>query len=259
MASFKRPDLIQILDGSFDAGLMIDKKGKVRYANVPARQMLRGSSSSRNSDDDDDNDDNEEEEEDDLLLFGGLHMDALMEFLERGSDGNGSSSIQNADCPWKDVYEELCLMGTITDTTATTTTTTTTTSTAPPNQWTVKFHNQKKATIRLMKVSSPDRNDYILAFLRYQEDLHSNNYNNNNNNNITKTFDASEDPMMAIDQSGVILMMNHPAIETIDWIDESLVGQNIATTPLMMMSSMGGGGGGGSYGVLFTRSGPSGG
>ena len=181
MASFKRPDLIQILDGSFDAGLMIDKKGKVRYANVPSQQLFERVLNEESSDD----------------LFGGVHIDALMEFEK--PDGSYS---------WREVYPSLQSRSR---------------STSDPVEWTVKFPNQSKASMRLVKVSSPDHNDYILAFIRQFEDASTSNQKNG------KTFDASEDAMVAIDQSGVILMMNHTALEQIDWLSVDLIGQNIAS------------------------------
>jgi hypothetical protein len=172
-ATFKRPDLVNIIDGSFDAALLIDRKGRVRHVNSATEELFDVEATSTTT-----------------------HIDALMVF--------------DAEECWKDVFKELG-------------------GQSYPTKWAVKCTNQGDshvfgASIKLAKASWKDGNDYVFGYLRTK----SSEAENNHSNATTKQFDSTIDPMMAINESGHILMFNQAAVENIDWCDPELVGGHIS-------------------------------
>lgn len=94
------------------------------------------------------------------------------------------------------------------------------------SQWDVKGVNQSNesefsAKVNLAKIVSKDGQEYVIGYVQTDEVEHRAQQQRHQ-------FDLSTEPMMAIDQTGIVLMFNHAAIDVVDWCKPELVGQHIS-------------------------------
>ena len=226
--SSRLPQFANVVNGSFDAAFLLDKKGKIRHANSAASEMFQFDAS-----------------------YGHFYIDMLMIFLSNSSSLVTSSYV---DTSWKDVYPMVVMADEASPWTV-----------SCVRQ---RDESKFPAKARLAKVVSSDGHNYVVVTVREDGDHRKKKEESKvfdqsgdpmmaidergtvlminqpaadaiswcepdivgqNLSAIVKTasLEWTDDPVMSIDERGNIVSVNDAAILHLPWCSFSLVGRNI--------------------------------
>jgi PAS domain-containing protein len=198
-------DYVAILDGSFDAGMLVDDAGVIMYANDAAQILFELDGSSPNT-----------------------KCEQHLMFWTFGLEHTGASSGEEDTVEWRRVVQML-VQGFSPPEWATTGTTL---------ESKKDFPAISKLTL-LSDLNNPSRH-YFMVFVRHKDNVSSNAsepivgsskpgtlLSRRRQRSPIKVLGDSTDPMISIDKQGHVLSFNEAALESVAWCDSRMIGKNI--------------------------------